>query len=106
MKPARYDLPIYQRASFRRRFKLPFNCTGHEVEAQVWSARRVTKLVQFDVEWVDREKGEFDLVADFSQTRSVTRNGEWDLMVIYPNGERYYWVEGAALFDRGYTEPA
>jgi len=78
---------------------------GHNVEAQVWSSRRVTKLVQFDVEWVDQEEGLFDLVADFSQTKTTIKNGQWDLMVVYPNGERFYWVEGAVIIDPGYTDP-
>ena len=106
MKPARYDITVYQRATFRRRFRLPFNALGHNVEAQVWSNRRVTKLVQFDVEWVDQEEGLFDLTADFSQTKVTIKNGKWDLMVIYPNGERFYWVEGDVIIDPGYTEPS
>jgi len=95
---------IYQRASFRRRFKLPFNCIGHEVAAQAWTYRRITQLLQFETEWIDREQGLFDLTADFSDTKNVKKNGEWDLLVIYPNQERYFWVEGALIFDPGYTE--
>ena len=106
MKPARYDITVYQRATFRRRFTLPFDCTGYTVEAQIWSNRRVTKIVQFDVEWVDQEEGIFELVADFTQTSTTIKNGKWDLMVIYPNQDRNYWVEGDVIVDPGYTEPA
>lgn len=106
MIPARYDITIYQRATFRRRFTLPFDCTGHEVEAQIWSNRRVNKLVEFQVEWVDQAEGIFDLVADAEDTKTTIKNGKWDLMVVYPNGDRYYWLEGDVIIDPGYTEPS
>ena len=48
----------------------------------------------------------FELVADFSQTKTTIKNGKWDLMVISPNGDRNYWVEGDVVVDPGYTEPA
>jgi hypothetical protein len=105
LKPARYDITVYQRATFRRRFTLPFDCTGHTIEAQIWSNRRVTKIVQFDVEWVNQEEGIFELVADFTQTSTTVKNGKWDLMVVYPNQDRNYWVEGDVIVDPGYTEP-
>lgn len=105
MKPARYDITIYQRATKRIRFTLPFDCTGYSIEAQIWSIRRVQKYIDFDVEWIDQAGGEFDLVADFSQTRLLSKNGKWDLMVISPSGDRDYWVEGDAIMDPGFTEP-
>lgn len=106
MTPARYDITVYQRATFRRRFTLPFDCTGYDIEAQIWSIRRVTKMVQFDIEWVDQAGGVFDIVADFNQTKTTIKTGKWDLMVISPNGERNYWVEGDVTIDPGYSEPA
>lgn len=105
MEPATLSITIHQRATFRRFFKLPFDCTGHQVVAQVWSDKRRRKIIDFDVEWSDQAEGEFFLVADFEQTTLMTKDGQWDLMVIYPNEERQYWIEGAAILDPGTSEP-
>lgn len=104
MKPATWNITIHQRATFRESFRLPFDCTDYEVVAQVWSKRREELLLDFDVDWINRTTGEFDLVADFTATRAMTKSGEWDLLVIQPNGERYYWLEGIATLDPGQTD--
>lgn len=105
MRPASYDITIPQRATFRQHFVLPFNCNGHTVVAQVWSEKRRSKIIEFTVEWTNRAGGEFDLVAGYDQTSKMTKDGEWDLMLLYPNQERYYWIEGRAILDPGYTDP-
>lgn len=104
MKPARYDITIHQRATFRERFKLPFNATGYTIVAQVWSKRREELLLDFAIEWIDQAIGEFDLVASRAETRAVTRSGEWDLLVIQPNNEGFYWLEGTATLDPGQSD--
>lgn len=104
MKPARYDITIYQRATFRERFKLPINLTGYTVIAQVWSPRRLQKLLDFTVTWVNRAQGEFDLYAAASATRNVTQTGEWDLLVVEPDGDQFYWLEGTATLDPGQSD--
>lgn len=104
MKPARYDITIHQRATFRERFKLPFNATGYTLVAQAWSPRRVSKLLDFTVQWVDQTAGEFDLYASRTATRAVTQSGEWDLLVIEPGGDAFYWLEGSATLDPGQSD--
>lgn len=104
MTPARYDITIYQRATFRASFKLPFNATGYTVVAQVWSPRRVAKLLDFTVNWTNQTLGEFTLYADRTATRAVTQSGEWDLLVIEPGGDAFYWLEGTATLDPGQTD--
>lgn len=105
MQPAKYNIRIPQRATFRQFFNLPINCTGHTIVAQVWSEKRRSKIIEFDVEWTNQAQGEFYLVADHIQTEKMKKDGEWDLMVIYPNTERDYWLEGQAIVDFGYTDP-
>lgn len=105
MNPATLDITIHQRATFRQEFTLPFDCTGHTVVAQVWKEKRRSLLFEFTVEWIDQAAGEFYLVAEFQDTTKMTKNGVWDLMVIYPNNERFYWIEGAAILDLGVTDP-
>lgn len=103
--PGTWNIEIPRRATFRQRFQLPFDCTGHELYAQVWTTvRRTRKLLTFSIEWIDQATGEFDLVGESSDTQKVTRDGYWDLLVVYPNGESDYWLRGAATVEAGYTE--
>jgi hypothetical protein len=105
MRPATLDITIHQRATYRQLFNMPISLTGHTVVAQIWDEKRRNKIIEFDVEWVNQAAGEFYLVADFLSTEKMTKDSQWDLMIVYANGEREYWIEGTALFDPGYTDP-
>ena len=103
--PPLYDITIPRRATFRQRFQLPFDCTGHELYGQVWTTvRRTRKLMDFSVEWNDQDTGDFDLVGDSVDTQKVSKDGYWDLLVVYPDGESDYWIRGTATVATGYTE--
>jgi hypothetical protein len=105
VKPATYDLRIPQRATLRIQLKLPFSCVGRTLIAQVWDARRSTLMLTLDVEWIDQAEGEFYLVADRDETRAVTKDGIWDLLVINDaTDEGDYWLEGAAVLDTGASD--
>ena len=104
MQPARYDITINQRATYRERIKLPFNATGYTVIAQVWSKRREELLLNFTINWISRALGEFDIYASRSATRAVTKSGEWDLLVVEPSGDGFYWLEGVAVLDPGQSD--
>jgi hypothetical protein len=102
--PAVYPITIPRRATYRQRFQLPFDCTGHDLYAQVWTTiRRTKKLLDFSIEWIDQADGVFDLVGDSPDTERVSKDGYWDLLVVYPNGESDYWLRGPATVDIGYT---
>lgn len=73
--------------------------------AQVWKEKRRSLLFEFTVEWINRSLGKFYLVASYADTTKMVKNGVWDLMVVYPNGERFYWIEGNAIIDPGVTDP-
>jgi hypothetical protein len=105
LDPASLDITIHQRATFRQEFTLPFNCTGHTVVAQVWTEKRRALLFEFTVEWISQATGNFYLVASYEDTTKMKKDGVWDLMVIYPNNERFYWIEGNAIIDLGITDP-
>ena len=105
MNPASLDITIHQRATFRQAFTLPFNCTGYTIVAQVWSEKRRALLFEFTVQWINQALGSFYLVANYQDTTNMKKNGIWDLMVIQPNNERYYWIEGTAILDLGVTDP-
>jgi hypothetical protein len=115
IQPATYDLVIPQRATFEQEFTLPFDCNGKTVLAQVYSARRAEMLLEMETVWIDRAelvsagvyKGRFRLRADWEETAAITKDGEWDLLVIDDaTGDRFYYLEGKAILDPGITEVA
>ena len=110
IKAARHDITIPQRGTFRQRMRLKaggvaVNATGYQLVAQVWNRQRTTKLADGVITWIDQSNGLFELVIQYPVTRLITQDGQWDLMVIEPSGDRYYWLEGTAFLDRNYSEP-
>ncbi len=110
MKPAPYNLTIYQRATFRQRLRLLVNsgqpalALGYSVAAQFWDDKRRTLFAAFDVEIVDLATSTIELVIPFEVTRQLRKGGKWDLLVTTPYGDRQYWVEGNVTVDPGYTD--
>jgi hypothetical protein len=107
IRPARLDITIPQRATFRKRMRLKgVNATGYQLVAQVWDGpRRLTKYADLAVVWIDQATGLFELVLQYQGTTPIPKDGEWDLLVIEPGGDRYYWLEGRAYRDPGLSAP-
>lgn len=105
MTPGRYDITIYQRATFQREITLPIDLTGHEVFAQIWDPKRRNKVLDFEIEMIDAAEGNFRLVIDWENTTNLKKAASWDLMVVYDNGVREYWLEGLVTIDPGLTAP-
>lgn len=110
IRPARRDITIPQRATFRDRMRLkaggqPLNATGYQLVAQVWDRRRLTKYADLTVVWIDQATGLFELVLQYPGTTAVVKDGCWDLLVIEPGGDRYFWLEGNAYLDQGLSAP-
>jgi hypothetical protein len=110
IRPARHDITIPQRATFRKRLRLkaggvPLNATGYQLVAQVWDRRRTTKYADLTVAWIDQATGLFELVLQYPGTTAVVKDGCWDLLVIEPGGDRYFWLEGNAYLDQGLSTP-
>lgn len=108
--PARHDITINQRATFRKRMRLkaagqPINATGYQLVAQIWNRRRTAKYADMTANWLDQPNGLFELVLQYPGTTAVVQDGQWDLLVIEPGGDRYYWLEGNAYLDIGHSAP-
>jgi len=106
MTPGRYDITIYQRATFELEVTLPFNLTGHQVLAQVWDDKRRRKYADFTITVLStsNQASTVKLTIPANITKLITKQGEWDLMVIYPNTSKQYWLEGDVKIDPGYTD--
>jgi hypothetical protein len=118
-----YNLTITQGATYRKRIRLPFDCSQVEAFAQVWDKRRTTKLLDFAVNWIDRQevvpdsdpveyRGVLELGADWDDTvtlpgagKKVVEVGIWDLLVVQDsNCEREPWLQGVVFVDPRATE--
>lgn len=105
MVPGRYDITIYQRATFRRVITLPINLTGHQVFAQIWDSKRRNKIADFEIEMIDVVNGQFAIYLDWEETTPLKKSASWDLMVAYADQTRDYWLEGLVTIDPGLTAP-
>lgn len=105
MVPGRYDITIYQRATFKREITLPIDLTGHQVFAQIWDEKRRSKVHDFEVEIINNADGHFYIVLDWQDTTPLKKAAYWDLMVAYADGTRDYWLEGSVTVDPGLTAP-
>lgn len=110
IRPARRDILIPQRGTLRMRMRLkasgaPLDATGYQLVAQVWDRRRTQKLAEFTPTWISQPTGLFELLMQWPATTPIVKDGEWDLMVIEPSGDRYFWLEGRAIVDLGYSSP-
>ncbi len=103
--PGRYDITIYQRATFKQQVTLPIDLTGHQVFAQIWDRKRRNKVLDIEIEMLDVAGGEFNMIIDWPETTPLKKAAEWDLMVDYANGDRDYWLEGLITVDPGLTAP-
>jgi hypothetical protein len=101
--PGRYDITIYQRATFTKDVILPIDITGHEVFAQIWDEKRRNKVADFEVTVIDAVDGHIRLTIDWQDTTPLKKPAFWDLMVVYNDDTRDYWLEGAVTIDPGLT---
>ena len=104
MKPGSYPITIYQRATFELEIDLPIDLTGHTVLAQVWDDKRRRKYADFEINYINRSEGRIRITIPSNVTRTIEKQGEWDLMVLYANGTKQYWLEGNVTIDPGYTD--
>lgn len=83
----------------------PVILTGFTIVAQLWrDEHRQGKIADFDVVYVDRANGLIRLRLSRSVTRTISASGFWDMLVIEPNGDADYWLEGPALLDVGLSD--
>lgn len=107
--PANYDITIQQNATYSKTFQLktgngvPYNLTGHTVDAELWTAGKGTKLADFTVGWVDQTIGKFTITLNATKTTTLGGDGYYDILVTNPDGTKDYWVRGAATLAVGYT---
>jgi hypothetical protein len=112
IQPGVYNIKLQRRADysvelqFRDSDKVPLDLTGWQVAAQAWDPARTTKHADFTIEYIDRYNGRVRLKLSYVQTASFPRELVYDVLLINPQGEREYYIEGSIATSEGYTEVA
>jgi hypothetical protein len=109
MEPGRYDITIHQGATFilplqyKDSTGTPVNMSGYTVAATLWNNNGTAKLADFAVNWLVQASGSFELKLAASGTASITEQGQYDVLITEPGGDKYYLLEGTAFWDVGLT---
>ena len=108
--PAYYEVVIPNQATFSQDFQLKdsagvaLNLTDHTIRASIWTEDKRILLADFTVTWINQALGKFNLYLGENKTTAMTKNGMWDLLVIYPDLTESYWLRGPAVVAKGYTK--
>ena len=108
--PAYYEVVIPNQATFSQDFQLKnsagvaLDLTGHTIRASIWTEDKRILLADFTVTWINQVLGKFNLYLSENKTTAMTKNGMWDLLVIYPDLTESYWLRGPAVVAKGYTK--
>ena len=109
MEPAKYDITIHQGATFELALQYkdstgtPVNMSGYTVAGQVWDRYGTAKLANFTNEWLVQTSGSFRMKIASSITSGITQQGQYDILVTEPSGDKYYLLQGTAFIDLGLT---
>lgn len=109
MEPGRYDITIHQGATFvlplqyKDSSGTPVNMSGYTVAATLWNNLGTVKLADFSIPWTVQASGSFELRLAASGTANITEQGQYDVLITEPNGDKYYLLQGTAFFDPGLT---
>jgi hypothetical protein len=107
MEPARYDITIHQGATFSLGLQyktgsgVPVNMSGYTVTAQLWNRNGTAKLANFAVPWTNQASGIFKISLTSSVTSGITEQGQYDVLIAEPTGDKTYLLQGTAFIDLG-----
>jgi hypothetical protein len=107
MAPAPYNITIHQGATFKLDLQYldsnsnPVNMNGYTVNAQLWNRLNTDKITDFDFSWTTQASGIFQIKLTNAVTSGITEQGQYDILLSQPNGDKYYLMEGIAFLDQG-----
>lgn len=109
IEPGTYDITIHQGATFSLEVQYKdsddngVDMAGYTVEAKLANRLDTSDLATFTPSWVDQSAGKFKIKLSSTQTAAITTDGQYDILVTEPGGDKYYLLQGRALLDRGIT---
>jgi hypothetical protein len=109
IEPGTYDIKIHQGATFSLEVQYKdsagngVDMAGYAVEAKLANRLDTSDLATFTPSWVDQSAGKFKIKLSASQTAGITVDGQYDILITEPGGDKYYLLQGQAILDRGIT---
>lgn len=107
--PGKYDITIYQGATFELQLQYkdntgtPVNMSGYTTAAHLYNRTGTSKLSNFTVNYISTASGIFQIRIEASGTANITEQGQYDVLITEPGGEKYYLLEGTAFWNPGLT---
>lgn len=107
IEPASYDITIYQGATFKLDLQYkdgngsPVNMSGYTVVAKLYDRLAQNLLANFTNTFTVVESGQFQLSLAPSVTSGITEQGQYDILIEEPSGDKYYLLQGNAFIDIG-----
>jgi len=77
--------------------------SGYTLEVELWNRTGTAKLANFDTPWTTQASGMFKLRLASAVTSGIAEQGQYDLMITEPGGDKYYLLQGTAYVDLGLT---
>lgn len=107
--PVKYDITIHQGATFELNLQykdsngIPVDMSGYTVEGELWNRLGTTKIADFAQSWTAQSSGQFSLKLASTVTSGITEQGQYDVLMTEPSGDKYYLIQGIANIDPGLT---
>ena len=109
IEPGNYDITIHQGATFSLDLQYKdangngVNMAGYSVAGKLVNRLNTATVATFSTSWVDQSIGKFRIKLAAATTAAITEESQYDVMITEPGGDKYYLLQGRALFDPGFT---
>lgn len=111
IRPANHSITIIRRSTFRFAVQVfvtqggaQVDLTGNTILAQLWNRARTEKYVDLTVDSAQANVGLFTFSLTSDQTIPLPKVGVYDVKVIYPNGDEFFFLSGGFTLQEGYTD--
>lgn len=107
IEPGKYDITIYQGGTFKLDLQYkdsssnPVNMTGYVVTAKLFSRKGNNLLATFTNTFTAQSDGKFQMSLTPAQTSAITEQGQYDVLIQEPGGDKYFLLQGNAFLDIG-----
>jgi hypothetical protein len=107
--PGTLDITIHQGATFN--LDLQFldstgngvNMLGYTVESKIVDRIGTTTIAVFATIFTQISDGKFRLRLTSEETKAITIEGMYDILVTEPSGDKFYLLQGRTKVDTGIT---
>lgn len=109
IEPGKYDITIHQGATFELPVQYkdstgaPVNMSGYTISGTLWNRNGNTKLSDISTPWTAQVSGMFKLRLEATVTSGLTEQGQYDILITEPSGDKFYLLEGIAFLNPGLT---